>query len=186
MHPASEKLCCVAMPKIMEPDARQILHATHEAGKLVGQAQRLVRLAVAWASQHPAYRAGAGSVLGLLALSPGAAPCSLAGTCPLSGGDETGANVAHVGPNPRFAAGRAERHSTMNWGFRCLFGNCDGYHPQARMGADAPTLPISSRPGVQGCYSYNRPASGGGGSAGRSAGWVDLRVGRTARLVVTI
>jgi hypothetical protein len=66
------------------------------------------------------HRGGAGSVQGLVALTA----CSLAGTCPLSGGDETGGNVAHVGPNPRFAAGRAERHSTMNWVFRCLFGNC--------------------------------------------------------------
>jgi hypothetical protein len=31
--------------------------------------------------------------------------------------------------------------------------------------ADAPPFPISSSPGVQGCYSYNRPTSGGGGSA---------------------
>ena len=64
----------------------------------------------------------------------------------------------------------------MNWGFRCLFGNCDGCHPQPCMAAGAPPLPISSSPGLQGCYSYNRPTSGGG-IRGQKWGWVDLRVG---------
>jgi hypothetical protein len=40
------------MAKIMESDARQILHATDEAGEFVRQAERLMRLAIGTGAQQ--------------------------------------------------------------------------------------------------------------------------------------
>jgi hypothetical protein len=39
------------MSKIMEPDARYILHATHEAGELIRQAEGLMGLAIGAGAQ---------------------------------------------------------------------------------------------------------------------------------------
>jgi hypothetical protein len=46
MHTAGEELRRVAMSKIVKPDPRHILDATYEAGELVRQTERLMRLTV--------------------------------------------------------------------------------------------------------------------------------------------
>jgi hypothetical protein len=45
MDAAGEQLRRVAVSRIVEPHARQILHTTDEAGELVRQTERLMRLA---------------------------------------------------------------------------------------------------------------------------------------------
>jgi hypothetical protein len=46
MHTAGEQLCRVAMSQIVEPDARHILHASHETGEFVRKTKGLMRLAI--------------------------------------------------------------------------------------------------------------------------------------------
>jgi hypothetical protein len=73
MYPAGKKLCRVAMAKIMKLDPRQFLQAAHEAGELVGQAKRLVWLAVGSAAKQGVGRlsnAKSQQSLGLLTLEP--------------------------------------------------------------------------------------------------------------------
>ena len=73
MHAAGEKLCRMAVSKIMEPDPREVLHATDKAGELVGQAERLVRPAIGPRAQKGFAGlpdAESEKLLGLLSLEP--------------------------------------------------------------------------------------------------------------------
>jgi len=52
MHPSKQKLCRVAVAKIVKPDPRKVFHASNEPGELVRQAARLHRLVVRTGAQQ--------------------------------------------------------------------------------------------------------------------------------------